>query len=58
MKTQLSLTELAQQIEARKARKEDFVADTRQLTMKPDATLAMGSREFKVNDHADRRQDA
>ena len=52
MKTQLSLTELAQQIEARKARKEDFVADTRQLTMKPDATLAMGSREFKVNDHA------
>lgn len=52
MKTALSLTELAQQITDRKSRKEDFVANTRQMTMKADASLTLGSREFTVNAHA------
>lgn len=54
MKTALSLVELAQQIQDRAARKEDFIADTRDLEVVAHddrVTLGLDGREFEITDH-------
>lgn len=52
MKTSLTLTELAQQIQDRAGRKTDLIVDTRAARMGDVGTLAIGEDTFTVNDHA------
>lgn len=52
MKTQLTLTELAAQIQDRAGRKDDFIVDTRAATMTDDRSLVIGDKTFGINDHA------
>ena len=55
MRTDLSLTQLAQELERRSSAKQDFVADTRKITMTDDAKLAFTNGEdhlFEANEVA------
>jgi hypothetical protein len=55
MKSQFNLSELAQQIMDRAAKKQDFIVDTRQLAYAPSneaLVFSGGEHSFKVNDHA------
>lgn len=59
MKEQLNLKELAAQITERASRKEDFIADTRDLAMSPDAkelaVTAGTATSYKITDLAHRQ---
>lgn len=56
MKVQMSLTELAAELERQKSVKRDFIADTRKLHMTTDArTMSIGTEDYPIMPFAERQ---